>query len=94
MYVLGMTLLNGLAEPIGVLMGGFLLKDSMGPEVLSASLALVAGIMACISLHELFPTSIAYAGKNSSAVAVFVGMFITFVALEIVHSIMHGEHVH
>jgi ZIP family zinc transporter len=97
-YVLFMTLLNGLAEPIGVVIGGYLLKDNMGPEVLSASLALVAGIMACISLHELFPTSIEYAGKNRSAVALFVGMFCTFGALEIVHSIMHdhgdGHHDH
>jgi ZIP family zinc transporter len=91
-----MTLLNGLAEPIGVVIGGFLLKDNMGPEVLSASLALVAGIMACISLHELFPTSIEYAGKARASVALFVGMFCTFGALEIVHSIMHdhGGHSH
>lgn len=52
-YVLLMTLLNGLAEPIGVLIGGYLLKDFMNPAILSKCLAMVAGIMACISLHEL-----------------------------------------
>jgi len=93
-YVLGMTLLNGLAEPLGVIVGGFLLKDHMTKEILSQCLAVVAGIMACISLHELQPTAIIYAGKSNATIALFVGMFCTFIALEIVHSMLHNDHAH
>ncbi|KAJ3204133.1 hypothetical protein HK099_001257 [Clydaea vesicula] len=93
-YVLWMTLLNGLAEPIGVIIGGFLLKDIMSPVILSKCLACVAGIMACISLHELQPTAIQYSGKNLATVSLFSGMFICFLALETVHSFFHDGHSH
>lgn len=89
-----MTLLNGLAEPFGVIIGGYILKDYMTPQVLSKSLALVAGIMACISLQELFPTAIKFSGKNVASVWLFVGMFGCFLALESVNLVFDGGHVH
>ena len=94
-YVLGMTFLNGLAEPLGVLIGGYLLRDFMNQSILSGCLAVVAGFMVCISLHELQPTAISYAGKSSASSSLFVGMFACFVALETVHTLMpHDHHGH
>ncbi|KAG5462030.1 MAG: Zinc/iron permease [Olpidium bornovanus] len=89
--VLGMTLVNGLAEPVGVVVGGYLLMDFLSPPVLSRCLAGVAGIMACISLHELQPTAIKYCGKDLASFALLLGMFICWVAMEGVEEIV-GRH--
>ena len=83
-----MTLLNGLIEPLGVVIGGFFFSSYLTQEVLSKSLAAVAGIMACISLHELLPTAIQYAGKDRASAALFVGMAVCFGALEGVDILM------
>ncbi|TPX35675.1 hypothetical protein SmJEL517_g01924 [Synchytrium microbalum] len=87
-HVLYMTLINGLMEPLGVLLGGFFLKNYLTQSLLSKSLAAVAGIMACISIHELFPTAVTYAGKERASFALFLGMAVCFVALEGVDVIM------
>lgn len=89
------TFLNGLAEPIGVLIGGALLGPYLSPEILSASLALVGGVMVCVSMHELQPTAIQYAGKYSSSISFFVGMFVCWGSLEVVETYLGGHgHIH
>ncbi|TPX52061.1 hypothetical protein SeMB42_g01650 [Synchytrium endobioticum] len=87
-HVLLMTLINGLLEPMGVVIGGYFLGSYLNQAVLSKSLAAVAGIMACISIHELFPTAIHYAGKDKASIALFAGMAVCFVALEGVDLLM------
>ncbi|TPX72315.1 hypothetical protein SpCBS45565_g00626 [Spizellomyces sp. 'palustris'] len=87
------TLLNGLAEPIGVVVGGVLLHSYLSAELLSRCLAGVGGIMACISIHELQPTAIKYAGKGIATVSFFAGMFVCFAALEAVNE-WFGGHDH
>lgn len=84
--VLWLTFLNGLAEPIGVLIGGFLLKDSLNEAILCKILAGVGGMMACISMVELYPAGIRFSSKTRASIAFFVGMALTFVALELVAS--------
>ncbi|KAI9326662.1 ZIP zinc transporter-domain-containing protein [Zopfochytrium polystomum] len=100
-YVLRMTLLNGLAEPLGVLLGVGILGPFglLTPENLSRCLAAVGGIMACISLHELLPTAIRLAGQNRATISLFSGMAVVFFALEAVgevfgHAHGHGGHGH
>eukprot|EP00842_Homolaphlyctis_polyrhiza_P001715 jgi/Hompol1/2544/HPOL_001775-RA len=80
--VLWWTLVNGLAEPLGVIVGGTLLHAYLTPYLLSRCLALVGGIMLCISIHELQPTAIKYAGKVAASISFFVGMLVCFCALE------------
>ncbi|KAL2917341.1 hypothetical protein HK105_203005 [Polyrhizophydium stewartii] len=98
--VLWWTLVNGLAEPLGVVVGGLALQAYLTPMVLSRCLAAVGGIMLCISIHELQPTAIKYAGKTAASVSFFVGMVVCFCALESVnvwfggHSHSHGSHSH
>jgi ZIP family zinc transporter len=84
-YVILMTFFNGLFEPIGVIFGGFLLRNYMDELVLSRCLAAVSGIMACISIDELLPSAIKYSGKEVSTRSFFFGMFLCFCALETVH---------
>ncbi|TPX58991.1 hypothetical protein PhCBS80983_g02788 [Powellomyces hirtus] len=91
--VLWWTLLNGLAEPFGVVVGGALLHSYLSPALLSRCLAAVGGIMACISIHELQPTAIKYAGKAVATASFFGGMFVCFGALEAVNE-WFGGHAH
>jgi hypothetical protein len=93
-HVLFMTLLNGLAEPIGVLIGAALLGPLLTPTVLSKCLAAVGGIMCCISLHELLPTAIRYAGQAKASLALFGGMAVVFLALETVNEYFGHAHSH
>lgn len=90
-YVLWMTFLNGLAEPVGVIIGGMLLKNYLTTEILSKSLAIVAGIMAFISIYELFPSAIGYSGRNMASASLFLGMVLCFFALESVEYLI-GSH--
>ncbi|KAI8825803.1 ZIP zinc transporter-domain-containing protein [Fimicolochytrium jonesii] len=80
--VLWWTLLNGLAEPLGVVAGGWLLHGYLLPQLLSRCLAGVGGIMACILIHELQPTVNRYSGKTIATSAFFGGMVVCFGALE------------
>ncbi|KAJ3021372.1 hypothetical protein HKX48_008689 [Thoreauomyces humboldtii] len=91
--VLWWTLLNGLAEPAGVVVGGLVLAPYLSPALLSRCLAAVGGIMVCISMHELQPTAIKYAGKATATASFFGGMFVCFGALEAVNE-WFGGHVH
>ncbi|KAI8899168.1 ZIP zinc transporter-domain-containing protein [Globomyces pollinis-pini] len=102
--VLWWTLINGLAEPAGVITVGLFLGPYLTPFILNRCLAMVSGIMFCISLHELYPVSLKYCGKTAASVSLFGGMFICWLALEAVdvyfgdihgHSHSHGSsHVH
>ncbi len=71
--------LSGLAEPIGGLIGYYLLSEILHDSFLGIILAMVAGIMVYISLDELLPTAENY-GKHHIAIAgVIAGMvFIGF----------------
>ncbi len=90
--VLGWTLLNGLAEPLGVVLGGVLLAPWLSNALLSRVLATVGGIMTCISIHELQPTAIAYAGKWRASVSCFAGMAICWMMLVMVDQYFGHSH--
>lgn len=47
----------GLAEPVGALVGYFVLRAVLPPELLVLTLALVAGMMIALSLRELIPAA-------------------------------------
>lgn len=49
--VLFWTLVNGMAEPLGVVIGGALLHQYISQALLSRCLAMVGGIMICISMQ-------------------------------------------
>ncbi|KAJ3208995.1 hypothetical protein HDU82_001583 [Entophlyctis luteolus] len=93
-YVLAMTLANGLAEPIGVFLGVAVFGTYLTPSVLSRCLAAVAGVMCCISIHELQPTAVRYAGQARASASLFFGMFVVFCALEGVTEFFGHPHSH
>lgn len=68
------TLLSGLAEPLGALIGLLVLMPFWSPTVHAICLAVVAGIMVYISFDELLPNSEAYGHHHIALIGVILGM--------------------
>lgn len=54
------SFMSGLAEPLGAVVGYFILRPWFSPQVFGVLFGAVAGIMVYISLDELLPTARAY----------------------------------
>lgn len=76
-----LSFLSGLAEPVGALIGFFLLRQFLSPELFGIIFAGVAGIMVYISLDELLPTAEKY-GKHHIAISgLIAGMAVMAISL-------------
>ena len=67
-----LSFLSGLAEPIGALLGYFILRSVFNDSMFGFIFAGVAGIMVYISLDELLPTAEEY-GKHHIAIGGLIG---------------------
>lgn len=65
---------SGLAEPLGALLGFFLLAPLLGDYTLGVMFALVAGIMIYISFDELIPSARVYGSAHTTIAGVATGM--------------------
>jgi ZIP family zinc transporter len=63
---------SGLSEPLGAIVGYFILRSFFSPLLFGVLFAAVAGIMVFISIDELFPTAKKY-GEGHAAVYGLVG---------------------
>ncbi len=68
------SLLSGISEPIGALIGFFVLFPFITPYVLNLALAFVAGIMVFISFDELLPLSLSHGESHLAIASLFIGM--------------------
>ena len=75
------SFLSGLAEPIGALIGYFVLRSIFNEATFGDIFASVAGIMVYISLDELLPTAEEYGEHHLAIGGLIVGMFIMAVSL-------------
>lgn len=73
--------LSGFAEPIGAILGFFLLYPLMGDATLGITFAVVAGIMIYISFDELLPAARVYGNAHTSLLGLVLGMFIMALSL-------------
>jgi ZIP family zinc transporter len=71
--------LSGFAEPIGALIGYFLLQRIFGESMFGFTFAAVAGIMVYISLDELLPTAEKY-GEHHIAIFGLIGGMVVMAA--------------
>ena len=71
--------LSGFAEPIGALVGYFLLRQIFGESMFGFTFAAVAGIMVYISLDELLPTAEKY-GEHHIAIYGLIGGMVVMAA--------------
>ena len=75
------SLMSGLAEPLGALVGFAILSAVMNHVVFGVLFAAVAGIMVFISLDELLPTAREYGEPHLSIYGLVAGMGVMAVSL-------------
>ena len=75
------SFLSGLAEPLGALIGYFILKNFINDVVFGILFALVAGIMVFISFDELLPAAEEYGEHHLSIYGLIAGMGVMAVSL-------------
>lgn len=68
------SLLSGVAEPVGALIGYLFLMPFLTPSVLSGTLAVVAGIMVYISFDEILPMAHRYGRAHLVILGIVLGM--------------------
>lgn len=75
------SLMSGLAEPIGALIGWLILIPIMSDTVYGIIFAAVAGIMVFISVDELLPSAREYGEHHLSIYGLIAGMMVMAVSL-------------
>jgi ZIP family zinc transporter len=77
------SFLSGVSEPIGALLGYFLLRAFFSDALFGVVFAGVGGIMVFISLDELLPTARAYGTGHLAIYGVIAGMGLMAVSLQL-----------
>ncbi len=77
----GLSLLSGLAEPLGALIGYLVLRPFMSESVLGFLFGGVAGIMVYISLDELLPSAEKYGHHHLTIGGIILGMAVMALSL-------------
>ncbi len=77
----GLSFSSGLAEPIGAVIGYFILKQIFTQAVFGFLFAAVAGIMVYISLDELLPAAEKYGEHHLAIGGVISGMIVIAISL-------------
>ncbi len=75
------SFISGLAEPVGAIIGWFLLMPVMNDVVFGVIFAGVAGIMVFISVDELLPAAREYGEHHISIYGLIAGMMVMAVSL-------------
>lgn len=75
------SFLSGLSEPVGALIGYFLLRPYFNEAAFGAIFASVAGIMVYISLDELLPTAKEYGEHHIAIFGLIAGMLVMSISL-------------
>lgn len=76
-----LSFLSGLAEPVGAIVGFFLLRSFFNDSMFGLIFASVAGIMVYISLDELLPTAEEYGEHHIAIGGLIAGMGVMAVSL-------------
>jgi len=76
-----LSMLSGLAEPVGALLAWWILMPFMSPTLMGCILAFVAGIMVFISIDELLPAAREYGEAHVSIYGVVSGMAVMAASL-------------
>jgi zinc transporter, ZIP family len=72
---------SGLAEPLGAIIGFFLLLPIMGDLTLGIMFGVIAGIMVYISFDELLPAARVYGNAHTTIFGLALGMFVIALSL-------------
>ena len=72
---------SGFAEPVGALLGFFLLLPLMGEATMGITFGMVAGIMIYISFDELLPSARVYGNEHTTIGGIVLGMLVMALSL-------------
>ncbi len=81
MHAFKLALSSGLAEPIGALLGFFLLLPIMGELTLGIVFSFVAGVMVYISFDELLPSARVFGNAHTTILGISLGMAVMALSL-------------
>lgn len=73
--------LSGLAEPLGAVIGFFILLPFLGEATLGITFGIVAGIMIYISFDELLPAARVYGNAHTTIAGITLGMLVMAISL-------------
>jgi ZIP family zinc transporter len=76
-----LSFLSGLAEPVGALVGFFILRSFFNDTIFGVIFGAIAGIMVFISLDELLPTAREYGEHHLAIYGLIAGMAVMAVSL-------------
>lgn len=79
------ALIAGLAEPLGALLGYYLLIDVMDTMFFGVIFAVIAGIMVFISLDQILPAADKYGRHKYTTWSIVLGMLVMAVTVYLVH---------
>lgn len=82
---IGYSFLSGLSEPLGALVGYFILRSFVTDAMFGVAFALIAGIMVYISFDELLPTAEKYAEHHIVIYGLIAGMAVMALSLLILN---------
>lgn len=74
-------LLSGLAEPLGALLGYFVLRPFLSDAVFGAIFGLIAGVMVFLALDELLPAAKRYSDGHETVYGLTSGMAVIALSL-------------
>lgn len=78
------SFISGISEPLGAIVAGLILLPFLNDMVISALLALVAGIMIFISLDELLPMCNEYKLEHLTILGLILGFLVMGISLAII----------
>lgn len=76
---IGLTFISGMSEPLGAFLAFIFLKPIINDTIMGALFAIIAGIMAYISIIELFPTALQYKEKKKTIISFLIGILFMYV---------------
>ncbi|MGL4494985.1 MAG: zinc transporter ZupT [Beijerinckiaceae bacterium] len=73
--------ISAAAEPVGAMLGYFILKPFLSPPVFGAVFGMIAGIMVFLALDELLPAAKRYAKGHETVYGMVIGMALLALSL-------------
>ncbi|PNP98082.1 zinc transporter ZupT [Moraxella sp. RCAD0137] len=74
-------LISGLAEPLGAVMGYFILKPFLSPEIFGWVFGIIAGAMVFLAMDELLPAAKRYSDGHETVYGLVGGMGVIAISL-------------
>lgn len=84
-YAFIATLISGLAEPVGAILGYTILAPFMSDMVYGWVFGMIAGVMVFLALDELLPTAKEYAQGHETVYGLVSGMAVLAISLVLLH---------